>query len=133
MSKKEFSVFIPHSPKFKEMPDRDFELYNEDEIDGYLDKFYKGKLHIRDNFELCCLYDNVDRPKYSVYLAFYDDKLYWTLNKHNGKRVDDYENKYTFEWVGEGLNKDNLYAAAKKVLTVLVDNYEKVQRGLKCL
>lgn len=125
--KKDFSVFIPYSKRF--------ELYNEDEIEEYLAMFYdnKGK-NFCDDYELCCLYDDIDHPKYSVYLAFYDNKLYWTLSIHNNKDYSDYENVYTFEWKGERLTKENLYSNAIMVLKELVENYEKVQRGIqKCL
>lgn len=110
-----------------------------DKINEWLKQSQKGLIDEKDDTELCSLYDDIEQPEYSLYLAIYDGKLVWTLNKHNNNDCDDFENIWTFEWStkemdGNDLTTDNLFIIATDIFWELKNNYAKVKGGIKqCL
>ena len=113
--------------------DKNFELYNEEELDKILEHYVKGMLDKPNGYELCCLYDDIDKPNFSVYLAVYDDTLCWTLNRHNNGDCNNFENVWAFYWKTKDITikKENLYEYAVMILKTLTDNYKAVQKGIQ--
>ena len=110
-----------------------------DEINEWLKQSQKGVINEKDDTELCSLYDDIEKPEYSLYLAVYNGKLVWTLNKHKNNDCDDFGNVWTFEWNTKELDSndltaDNLFIIATDIFWKLKNNYEEVKRGIKqCL
>ena len=84
-----------------------------------------------DDETLLLGYGRIPNTKYDIWLAVYDERLYWTLD-YFGEDDDDYDNVegmyfYRRDVKDIELTRDSLCALAKQIMAKLIKRYEKNQ------
>lgn len=87
----------------------------------------KVKLDYDDDTELLG-YERIPDTKYDIWLAVYDERLYWTLDCFN-EEYDDYDNVEGMYFSRRDikdveLTRDSLCALSKKIMAKLIKRYE---------
>lgn len=85
------------------------------------------KIDCGDDTELLG-YERIPNTKYAIWLAVYDEHLYWTLDCYNDE-YDDYDNVdgmyfYRRDIKNIELTKESLCELAKKIMKKLIKRYE---------
>ena len=112
------------------MTEQDKELFwiNPNALEILKEAQTKVKLDYDDDTELLG-YAEIPNTKYGVWLAVYDERLYWTLDCFNDE-CDDYDNVEGMYFRRRDikdieLSKEALCTLAKEVMKKLIKRYEK--------